>query len=400
MKSIMNNLRIFSAMVTALALSSCGSSISYEKTNAKYFSALKSVLASLNSTSKQSKKLLKRDDKPNPSLAKAVQDALSLSYYFFDTDGISKNDLSLAYSSSASIGETKLGIVTRCRYIEDTSSLGVYFAVDTNDERSCFYLDGTYDDNKKEMTTYSFYACDGDSKVNQYLEKNDEGFLSVTERSDEIAKYDAVAKEFNDYLNEIAPTYVNGALLEAYNNIQNGGGIPEEPTDTSIISVSDSMTLKAYSFDGKETTDLSHPLLVSCEKDITKEALFNGEVFHTYAYLPDEGLVDITDRVLSSTAFYYVRIENKNPVEVSLESHNGPIVAEGIKWAKFYDGNLVSPSRGENFCMIPPDWHESEPYQISSTHNTLYDPAEVKEFVIWLDGNYFDDVPSITISFS
>ena len=154
----MNNLRIFSVMVTAVALSSCGSSISYEKTNAKYFSALKSVLASLNSTSKQSKKLLKRDDKPNPSLAKAAQDALSLSYYFFDTDGISKNDLSLAYSSSASIGETKLGIVTRCRYIEDASSLGVYFAVDMNDERSCFYLDGTYDDNKKR-NDYLFLLC-------------------------------------------------------------------------------------------------------------------------------------------------------------------------------------------------------------------------------------------------
>ena len=406
MKSVVRYLGIVPAALATIVLSSCaGSSASYEESNAKYLSALQSVLTTLDSAPTQSrritaKRLANRDDKPDASLAKAAQDALSLSYYFFKTDGVSKKDFSLAYSSSATVGETKLEIVTRCRYIESTSNLGVYFTVGMNDERSCFYLDGTYDAGKKEMTAYSFYACGGDNQVNQYLEKNEEGFLSIPERNEEISKYDATAKGFGDYLNEQSPTYVAGALLEAYDNMNNGGVNPDEPTGSFTVSVSGSMVLKAYGFDGKETTDLLHPLLASCEKDITKEGLFNGEVFHTYAAQPDGSLVDVTDQSLSFTAFLYVRVENKNPLTVSLETHNGPIAAEGLKWARFSDGVLASPPRGETVCIIPPEWPEPGPYRVQSESKTLYDPAAVKEFVIWLDGNYIDEAPDLTLSFA
>lgn len=406
MKNIVSNLKVVPVGLAFIALSSCsGSSASYERSNAKYLSALQSVLTTLQSAPTKSQRinlgrLSKIDIKPNPSLAKAAQDALSLSYCFFNVDGVFKKDLSLAYSSNATIGETKLGIVTRCRYTEDTSNLGVYFTLDMNDERSCFYLDGIYDDGKKEMTTYSFYACNGDNQVNQYLEKNEEGFISVVERSEEISKYDVVAQGFNDYLNQLSPTYVDGALAEAYNDMDTGGDTSEEPSGSFTVSVAGSMVLKAYGFDGKETTDFLHPLLVSCEKDITKEGLFNGEVFHTYASLPDGGQIDVTDQSLSSTAFLYVRVENKNPIELSLETHNGSIAAEGIKWARFYDDNLVSPPRGETICIVPPDWHEMEPYRVSSERKTLYDPSAVKEFVIWFDGNYIDEVPDVTLSFA
>lgn len=405
MKNAVRNLRIVPGALIAMALLSCGGSATYKESNAKYLSALQSVLAALSSASKQSQqKLLKRlagrESEPNPSLAKAAEDALRLPYYFFQSNGISQKDLSLAYSSTATIGETRLGILTRCRYIESTSSLGVYLAVDTNDERSYFYLDGIYDDGKKEMTAYSFYACEGDNQVNQYLEKNDEGFISVTVRSEEISKYDAVAKEFGDYLNKLSPTNVDGALLEAYNMVNNGGVSSKEPTGAFNITADRSMTLKAYGFGGGETTDFLRPLPASCEKDISKESLFNGEVFHTYALLPSGELKDITDQVLSSTAFFYLRVENKAKIEISLEAHNGEIVPETIKWARFGDGELISPPRGESIFMSPPDWSEPEPYKIISASRTPQLTSDVNEFIIWLDGNYVAEAPDITLSFA
>ena len=107
-------------------------------------------------------------------------------------------------------------------------------------------------------------------------------------------------------------------------------------------------------------------VLGKSKEDISKQNLFKGTLFHTYAYMENNELKDITDTCASLTAFFYIRVLDKKTISISLEAKDD-IDVRAIKYVMFDNDVLISSPRGETISNIPPDWNENEPFCIVSS---------------------------------